>query len=90
MVNIFTSKLVDASRSPFDGDPFFERFFGRNNPFSSPSRPKRKMQSSLGSGVIVTQDGVILTNYHVIADADEVKVVLSDGSEYEAEIILQG
>jgi Do/DeqQ family serine protease len=89
VVNIFTSKLVEARRSPFDGDPFFERFFGRDNPFSSPSRPKRKMQSSLGSGVIMTRDGVVLTNYHVIADADEVKVVLSDGSEYEAEIVLR-
>ncbi len=89
VVNVFTSKMVQTRRSPFEGDPFFERFFGRGNPLTTPSRPREKMQSSLGSGVIVSKNGVILTNNHVIADADEVKVVLFDGTEYEAEIILK-
>lgn len=89
VVNVYTSKTVQVRRSPFEGDPFFERFFGRNNPFSSPRRERRKMQNSLGSGVIVSADGVILTNNHVIADADEVKIVLYDGTEYEADIILK-
>lgn len=88
VVNVFTAKLVQARRSPFEGDPFFERFFGRNSPFGAP-RQRRKMQNSLGSGVIISEDGFVLTNNHVITDADEVKVVLNDGSEYEAEIMLK-
>ncbi|MCB1423990.1 MAG: DegQ family serine endoprotease [Nitratireductor sp.] len=88
VVNVFTAKVVQARRSPFEGDPFFERFFGKNSPFSAPQQ-RRKMQNSLGSGVIISEDGFVLTNNHVISDADEVKIVLSDGSEYEAEIMLK-
>ena len=88
VVNVFTAKVVQARRSPFEGDPFFERFFGKNSPFGAPQQ-RRKMQNSLGSGVIISQDGFVLTNNHVISDADEVKVVLNDGSEYEAEVMLK-
>ncbi|CAF26280.1 DegQ family serine endoprotease [Bartonella quintana] len=83
VVNIYAARQIRA-RSPFEGDPFFEQFFGRyqNN------RPLRT-QSSLGSGVIVDARGLIVTNYHVIKDANEIKVALSDGREFESKIMLK-
>ncbi|EJF77096.1 protease Do [Candidatus Bartonella washoeensis Sb944nv] len=83
VVNIYAARQIRA-RSPFDGDPFFEQFFGRfqNN------RPLRT-QSSLGSGVIVDARGLIVTNYHVIKDASEIKVALSDGREFDSKIMLK-
>ncbi|MCZ2158585.1 DegQ family serine endoprotease [Bartonella sp. 220] len=83
VVNIYAARQIRA-RSPFEGDPFFEQFFGRfqNN------RPLRR-QSSLGSGVIVDARGLIVTNYHVIKDADEIKVALSDGREFESKVKLR-
>ena len=84
VVNVYASQKV-VQRSPFDGDPFFERFFGRN----SLNRPRRRNKNSLGSGVIVDKSGIIITNHHVIKNADKVKVVLSDGREFDAEISLR-
>ena len=78
VVNVYTSKTV-RNQSPFAGDPRFERFFGRQ---------QRRAQGSLGSGVIVGEDGVIVTNNHVIEDADEFRIVLSDRREYAAELLL--
>lgn len=86
VVNVYAAKKVRQQRSPFGGDPFFERFFGNNNPFS---QPKPRVQSSLGSGVIVGSNGIILTNNHVIEGADEVKIALFDGREFECEIMLK-
>lgn len=83
VVNVYAARKVPA-RSPFQGDPFFDQFFGR----SMPDRPTRK-QSSLGSGVIVDTSGLIVTNYHVIRDADEIKVALSDGREFESTVMLK-
>ncbi|UNE55178.1 DegQ family serine endoprotease [Bartonella machadoae] len=83
VVNIYAARQIRA-RSPFEGDPFFEQFFGR---FQN-SRPLRR-QSSLGSGVIVDPRGLIVTNYHVIKDADEIKVALSDGREFESKVKLR-
>ncbi|WP_375642473.1 DegQ family serine endoprotease [Bartonella sp. CM100XJJH] len=83
VVNIYAARQIRA-RSPFEGDPFFEQFFGRfQNKF-----PVRK-QSSLGSGVIVDARGLIVTNYHVIKDASEIKVAFSDGREFESKIVLK-
>lgn len=82
VVNIYTARRVQR-RSPFAGDPFFEQFFG--NQFSGPPR----VQSSLGSGVIVDPDGLVVTNNHVIAGADEIRVVLADGREFESNVILR-
>ena len=68
-------------RSPFAGDPFFERFFGQPQ--------QRRQQSSLGSGVIVSTDGVVLTNNHVIEGKENIKVSTSDGREFESEVVLR-
>ena len=83
VVNVYAARIVRA-RSPFANDPFFEQFFGQ----SLQNAPSRK-QSSLGSGVIVDQSGLIVTNYHVIRDADEIKVALSDGREFESKVMLK-
>ena len=81
VVNVYAKQLVQ-SRSPFAGDPFFEQFFGRQQ------MPPR-VQSSLGSGVLVDPSGIVVTNFHVIRDADEVKVALSDGREFESRVLLK-
>jgi serine protease Do len=66
-------------------DPFFRRFFG--GPQSKGTKSKKKVQNSLGSGVIVKSNGIIITNYHVIKGADEITIVLSDRREFDASII---
>jgi Do/DeqQ family serine protease len=81
VVNVYASKQARAVRSPFEGDPFFEKFFGRQ------MRPR--VQNSLGSGVIVDASGLVVTNFHVIRDADEVKVAMSDGREFTSKVLLK-
>ena len=81
VVNIYTRRVVQR-RSPFAGDPFFERFFGGGG------LPREREQTSLGSGVIVSPEGVIVTNNHVIEGMTEIKVVLNDRREYNAALIL--
>jgi serine protease DegQ len=73
VVNIFTSKEVRTPRHPLLNDPLFRRFFGEQ--FGE--QPERS--SSLGSGVIVSPSGYILTNSHVVEAADEIEVLLADG-----------
>ena len=81
VVHIFTSKEVAAQRSPFLDDPIFRHFFG--------DRLGRRQQrtSGLGSGVIASADGYILTNNHVIEAADEIEVALNDGSKFAARLV---
>lgn len=74
VVNIFTSKTV-TTRSPLFDDPLFRHFFGDR--FGAV--PRSRQETSLGSGVIVSQQGYILTNNHVVAEADEIEVALRDG-----------
>jgi len=90
VVNINTTKVVNRGGrsfnfhgSPFSNDPFdefFNRFFGQQF-------PHKFKQKSLGSGFIISKDGYILTNNHVVEDADEVKVTLSDEKTYDAKVI---
>jgi serine protease Do len=81
VVNIYTKRKV---RNPFADDPFFRRFFG------APRGGKggERVQTALGSGVVVRADGIIVTNNHVIAGADEVVVALPDRREFEAKVLL--
>ena len=85
VVNIFTSKANTKPKARKESgnnsaDPLFKFFFGDQPPDAEPT-------SSLGSGVIVSPEGIILTNYHVISDADEIDVALSDGRKVKAKII---
>jgi len=85
VVNIFTSKLSNKpktrkSNKDNSSDPFFKFFFGDQPPDEEPS-------SSLGSGVLVSPEGIILTNHHVISDADDIDVALSDGRKVKAKVI---
>jgi len=87
VVNIYTKKVIERRASPFAGDPFFERFFGDLFP-GGPGITRRRIENSLGSGVIVDPSGVVVSNYHVVGGADEITVILSDRREFEGRVIL--
>jgi len=85
VVNIFTSKASAIPKTrkganPNSSDPLFKFFFGDQPPEEGPS-------SSLGSGVLVSPEGYILTNHHVISDADEIDIALSDGRKVKGKVI---
>ncbi|MCR4282532.1 MAG: trypsin-like peptidase domain-containing protein, partial [Bauldia sp.] len=85
VVNVYASRTIRQTASPFFSDPFFRQFFG--DAFGGGT--SQRVQRSLGSGVIISADGLIVTNFHVIAQADEVKVALSDKREFPAKIVLK-
>ncbi|MDO8282366.1 MAG: DegQ family serine endoprotease [Thermodesulfovibrionia bacterium] len=87
VVNISTTKTIktQGSVNPLFEDPFFKRFFG--DQFDQMQRPRERKATSLGSGVIVTSDGYIVTNNHVVKDADEITVLLSDKRELIGKLI---
>ena len=82
VVNIYARRIVQSRRSPFDGDPFFGGLF---RDFGTP-RPR--VQNSLGSGVIVSPDGFVVSNYHVVGQAEDIRVVLNDRREYQARVLI--
>lgn len=82
VVNIYARRLVSVRSSPFENDPFFANLF-RN--FGT---TRQRYENSLGSGVILSEDGIIVSNHHVISGATDVRVVLSDGREYTAQALL--
>jgi serine protease Do len=87
VVNIYTKKVVkQQALSPFFDDPFFKQFFGDQFNFG---RSRERIENALGSGVIVQDDGLVVTNHHVIKGADEIRVVLNDGREFAAKLIAQ-
>ncbi len=82
VVNIYARRVVEVRSSPFRGDPFFDqlfRDFGQTRP---------RVQNSLGSGVILSEDGIVVSNYHVVGQATDIRVVLNDRREYAAEVLL--
>jgi len=88
VVNISTTRVITSREEmPLDlfEDPFFRRFFGDQVP--NPNVPKEHKEQSLGSGVIVSEDGYIITNNHVIEKAQEIKVLLSTKKDYKAKLI---
>jgi len=83
VVNIHTTKIIRERRNPMFDDPFFQHFFGDS--FSSP--PRQRAENSLGSGVIMSTEGYVLTNNHVIEGADEIIIALADGRTSRATVI---
>ncbi len=90
VVNIYTRKIVRNRRfMPFADDPIFKHFFGGNDRERGNTRPGKRVQNSLGSGVIVGASGIVVTNEHVIQGGDDIIVVLPDKREIEAEVMLR-
>jgi Do/DeqQ family serine protease len=81
VVNVYAQHVVE-NNNPFLNDPFFRQFFGGG-------MPRDQVERSLGSGVIVDPKGLVVTNYHVIAGADQVKIALADKREFDADIVLK-
>jgi len=79
VVNIYAQRVV--ATSPFAGDPFFSHFLGQPH-----GRPR--VQNALGSGVIIGTDNIVVSNYHVVGDSTDIRVVLADRREYDARILL--
>jgi len=81
IVNIYATKLITEKRSPFFDDPLFRHFFGDDERSS-----RQRSEPSLGSGVILSAEGYVLTNNHVIADASEIAIALNDGRTISAKL----
>ncbi|SEP15605.1 Do/DeqQ family serine protease [Salinihabitans flavidus] len=82
VVNIYAKRVVAVRSNPFSDDPFFQQFFrdfGQVRP---------QVQNSLGSGVILSADGIVVSNYHVVGMATDIRVVLNDRREFSARVML--
>ncbi len=88
VVNISTEKVVEVKFPEqfkrFFNDPFFKRFFG---PFGDNNKPQKRKEYALGSGVILSKNGYIVTNYHVVSGATKIIVKTIDGKKYKAKLI---
>ncbi|MHB8255559.1 MAG: S1C family serine protease [Acidiferrobacter sp.] len=82
VVNINTAKVVLPRPQPFERQPFFEQFSGHQR-----APAQKRLETSLGSGVIISKSGFILTNYHVIKGADAIRVFLKDGRNAPARVV---
>lgn len=82
VVNIYAKIIRQQQTSPFSDDPFFDQFF------RGLTRPQPRVQNSLGSGVVLSADGIVVSNYHVVGMATEIRVVTTDRREYDAKVIL--
>src|SRR5690606_1021613 len=82
VVNVYATRV--SQRQSLTGDPFFDEFFGRSPFFQQ--RPQTSQ--SLGSGVIVSPDGMILTNNHVVQGATDIRIVTNDGREHAVDLVL--
>ncbi len=82
VVNIYAKRVVNVRSSPFRGDPFFDRMF------RDFGMPKQRVENSLGSGVILSEDGIVVSNYHVVGEATDIRVVLTDRREFSARVLL--
>ncbi|MEE4240997.1 MAG: DegQ family serine endoprotease [Desulfopila sp.] len=90
VVHVEVEKTVGATNYNFDffNNPFFERFFGPDFHRQFPQQqPRERKQQGQGSGFIISKEGLILTNNHVVADADTIRVTLSDNKKVEAKLI---
>jgi Do/DeqQ family serine protease len=86
VVNVYSQKVVqNRSLQWFSENPLFKRFFGERGLGGT---LRERVQNSLGSGVIVSEDGYIVTNHHVVDGGTDIRVVLLDKREYEAEVVL--
>jgi Do/DeqQ family serine protease len=83
VVHIFTSKDIPSPQQPLMNDPFFQRFFGDQGR----TQQQTQRKTGLGSGVLVSSEGYILTNNHVIEAADAIEVALNDGKKFSAHIV---
>lgn len=83
VVNIYAKVVREVRRTPLQSDPFFERFF--RDPLTD---PKPRVQNSLGSGVILSENGIVVSNYHVVGMATDIRVVLNDRREFSARVLL--
>jgi periplasmic serine protease, Do/DeqQ family len=84
VVNVYATRIEQRAVSPFANDPFFSRFFGEQY-FQTRPRESR----SLGSGVVVDSNGVILTNSHVISGATDIRIALNDGREFAVDLVVE-
>jgi serine protease Do len=82
VASITSSRIVKTPQMPFFNDPFFQQFFGQR-----PSMPQQQRETGLGSGVIVSPDGYILTNNHVVEKATDIKVELADKRQFAGKVI---
>lgn len=83
VVNISTTKTVRRDAAPFQDDPFFDLF----RPFQDFGAPRKWKEQSLGSGVIISGDGYIITNNHVVEQSDEIRVILADKRSFKGRIV---